>query len=35
MVRGKSLPTLTGNETVVSVTQYCSKYQALANHVPQ
>jgi hypothetical protein len=32
---GKNLPTLTGNETVASVTQYCPKYQALADHVPQ
>jgi hypothetical protein len=32
---GKSLPTLTGTETVASVTQYCPKYQALADRVPE
>jgi hypothetical protein len=32
---GKSLPTLAGTETVASVMQYCPKYQALADHVPQ
>ena len=32
---GKGLPTLTGTETVASVTQYCPKYQALADRVPQ
>jgi hypothetical protein len=32
---GKNLPTLTGTETVASVAQYCPKYQALADHVPQ
>jgi ABC-type microcin C transport system permease subunit YejB len=31
---GKNLPTLSGTETVASVTQYCPKYQALADEVP-
>jgi len=31
---GKNLPTLIGTETVASVTQYCPKYQALADEVP-
>jgi hypothetical protein len=32
---GKGLPMLTGSETVASVMQYCPKYQALAESVPQ
>jgi hypothetical protein len=32
---GQNLPTLNGTETVASVTQYCPKYQALADRVPQ
>jgi hypothetical protein len=32
---GKNLPMLTGSEMVASVTQYCPKYAALAEHVPQ
>jgi hypothetical protein len=32
---GKNVPTLTGTEMVSSVMQYCPKYQALADHVPQ
>jgi hypothetical protein len=31
---GKDLPTLTGTETIASVMQYCPKYQALADRVP-
>jgi hypothetical protein len=31
---GHGLPTLTGTETVASVMQYCPKYQALADRVP-
>jgi hypothetical protein len=31
---GKGLPTLTGTETIASVMQYCPKYQALADRVP-
>ena len=32
---GKGLPTLAGGEAVSSVLQYCPKYQALADRVPQ
>jgi len=32
---GKNLPTLTGTEMVATVTQYCPKYEALAEHVPE
>ncbi len=32
---GKGLPMLTGSEMVSTVMQYCPKYEALAEHVPQ
>jgi len=32
---GQGLPTLTGTETIASVSQYCPKYAALSAHVPQ
>jgi hypothetical protein len=32
---GQNLPTLTGTEAVASVMQYCPKYKALADHVPE
>jgi hypothetical protein len=31
---GHALPTLAGTETIASVMQYCPKYQALADRVP-
>jgi hypothetical protein len=31
---GQNLPTLTGNESISSVTQYCPKYKALREQVP-
>jgi hypothetical protein len=32
---GQNLPTLAGTETVASVTQFCPKYKALTDRVPE